>query len=123
MKIQDCIEDILVRGLDDWIQAAEVASVSRATGGAQSDEASRDLSLKLIRKLLEDGLAEPGMVDEQAGFLPWRVPVDAAMQKIEGGWVTKPAGPELGEICWLNLTESGRAEAQRLWSKKAGRDG
>ena len=123
MTLHACIEDLLVRGLDDWIQAAEVASVSRTTGGAQSDEASRDLSIRLIRKLLEDGLAEPGRVDEQVGFLPWGVPVDAAMQRIESDWATKPVGPELGEICWLNLTKNGHAQAQRLWSKKVGREG
>jgi hypothetical protein len=122
MMLQACIEDLLVRGLDDWVQAAEVASVSRTTGGAQSDEASRELSLRLIRKLLEDGLAEPGMVDAQEGFLPWGVPVNAAMQLIEGSWSTKQqGGPGLGEVCWLSLTPKGHAQGQRLWSRKAGR--
>lgn len=122
MMLQACIDDLLVRGLDDWIQAAEVASVSRTTGGAQSDEASRELSFRLIRKLLEDGLAVPGMVDEQEGFLPWGIPLNAAMKRIESSWSTEPGGPGLGEVCWLNLTEEGHAQAQGLWSRKAGRD-
>ena len=122
MMLQACIEDLLVRGLDDWIQAAEVASVSRETGGAQSGEGSRELSLRIIRKLLEAGLAEPGMVDEHSGFLPWGISVDEAMRRIEGDWPTRPAGPQLGEVCWLNLTKKGHAQAQRLWSRKGGRE-
>lgn len=121
MTLQTCIEDLLIRGLDDWIQAAEVASVARTTGGAQSEEIRRDLSLRLIRKLLEDGLAEAGMVDDQEGFVPWGISVDDAMQRIESDWSTRPTGPELGEVCWLSLTERGHAQAQSLWSKKARR--
>jgi hypothetical protein len=122
MTLQACIEELLVGGLDDWIQAAEVASVSLTTGGARSYDARRELSVRIIRKLLEEGLAEPGSVYEQEGFLPWGVPVNAAMHRIESDWATKPAGPGLGEVCWLNLTPKGHAQALRLWSRKAGRE-
>jgi len=98
--LQACIEDLLVRGLDVWIQAAEVASVAYTTEGEQSHEKRRDLSLRLIQKLLEDGLAEAGMVDEQRGFVPWDIPVDVAIQPIEGEWSMRSAGPEFGEVCW-----------------------
>jgi hypothetical protein len=112
MKLQACLEDLLTRGLDDWIQAAEVDSVSRTTGGAKADETRRELSLQLIRKLLEDGLAEAGMVEEQGGFVPWGIPVEDAMQRIEREWPRRSSGPGLGEVCWLNLTAEGQALAQ-----------
>ena len=122
MRFQACIEDLLIRGLDDWIQASEVASVSFEIGGAQSHGMRRELSLRLIRKLLEDGSAEAGMVYEKEGFVPWGIPVDDALQRIESDWTTRPTGPGLGEVCWLSLTERGNAQAQSLWSRKAGRD-
>jgi hypothetical protein len=111
MRFHACIEDLLIRGLDDWIDAAEVASVSYTTGGAEPEEARRELSLRLIRKLLEDGFAEAGMVEEQEGFVPWGIPVEDAMQRIESGWPRRSSGPGLGEVCWLNLTEEGQAQA------------
>jgi hypothetical protein len=122
MMLEACLEDLLIRGLDDWIQAAEVASVSRTTGGAESEETSRELSLRLIQKLLEGGLAEAGMVDEQEGFVPWVIPVEDAMQRIESKWFATSMGPGLGEVCWLNLTEQGQIQARSLWARKAGRD-
>lgn len=122
MMLQACLEDLLIRGLDDWIQAAEVASVSRTTGGAESDEARRELSLRIIRKLLEDGLVEAGMVGEKEGFIPWGIPVDDAMQRIESEWSATSMGPGLGEVCWLNLTEQGQSQARTLWSREAGRN-
>lgn len=117
MHIRACIEDLLVRGMDDWIQAAEVASVSRTTGGARSDGAARDLSLRLIRVLLEEGLVEPGMVREREGFVPWDIPVEDAMRRIESAWAEKSAGPDLGEVCWLCLTGKGRRRAEDLSTK------
>jgi hypothetical protein len=116
--IQACVEDLLIRGLDDWIQAVEVASVSMDVGGAQSHGEVRDLSLRVIRKLLDEGFAEPGDVYEQEGFVPWQLAVDDAMQRIATTWPAGPEGPGLGEVCWLNLTRSGQAEAECLWSKR-----
>lgn len=118
MTLHACIEDLLIRGLDDWIQAGEVASVAYTTGRAQSCEERRDLSFRIIQKLLDDGLAVAGAVDEHRGFVPWDIPADAAIQRIEREWPTRPAGPEPGEVCWLSLTEKGHAHAQRLWSRK-----
>jgi hypothetical protein len=120
MKLQACIEDLLLRGLDDWIQAAAVASVSHTVGGAQSHGERRELSLRLIRRLLESGLAKAGMVKEEEGFVPWDISVDEAMQRIEADWSMRPTGPGLGEVCWLSLTKEGLSRAQGLWFRKAG---
>ena len=123
MKLQACLDDLLIRGMDDWIQATEVASVARTTGATTSEVAVRELSLRLIRTLLEAGLVEVGMVEEQRGFVPWKTPFDDAMQRIESAWCMRPTSPDLGEVCWLSLTEKGEAKAQGLWSRKGGEDG
>lgn len=120
MTLQVCLDSLLIRGLDDWIQAAEVASVARTTGGAESEEAVRDLSLRLIRALLEAGLVAIGSVKEQIGFVAWGIPIDDAMSRIETEWSTRPTGPGLGEICWLNLTEDGQFQARVVWSRRGG---
>lgn len=117
MNIQDCIEDILVRGLDDWIQAAEIASVARTIGGAQGEDEARELSFRALRVLLERDLIEVGMVTE-AGFSAWDLPKDQALERIRREWCTLPKGPGLGEVCWLSLTENGALHADALWSKK-----
>ena len=113
MRLRRCIDDLLKRGTDDWIQAAEVASVARTVGGATGEEEVRDLSLRVLRELLERDLMEVGMVTA-TGFTAWEIPVDQALDQIEREWEVLPKGPDLGEICWLNLTEKGFLRADRL---------
>lgn len=117
MKAKACIDELLVRGLDDWIQAAEVASVSRKAGGASSNPDCRALSLRIVRQLLDRGLFEIGLVNELAGFVPWALSVDAIMQRIEGCWPEGSPSPELGECFWLRLTAEGERQAADLFTK------
>jgi len=117
MNLQACLEDLLIRGLDDWIQAAEVASVVRMMMGAESSQVIRELSLQLIQTLLEEGLVEIGTVEE-GGFEPWGLPTEKAMRRIERHWSARPSGPGLGEVCWLNLTAKGQTLAEDLWARK-----
>ncbi len=65
MKLRNCVVDLLKRGQDDWIQAAEIASVARTVGGATTEEEARDLSLRVLRELLGRNLMEVGMVAEE----------------------------------------------------------
>lgn len=119
MTFQGCLDYLLILGMDDWIQASEVGSVSREVGGVQTNKDCRELSLKLVRTLLETDLAEVGMISEQGTFLPWRLGVDAAMQRIERDWAADSVGPGLGEVCWLNLTGKGQTRAKELWLRNA----
>ncbi len=116
MSFRNCVDDVLKRGLDDWIQAAEIASIARTAGKATSEDGVRDLSLRIFRELLGRNLMDVGMVTE-TGFTAWEIPVDQALQRIESDWRALPKGPDLGEICWLNLTEEGSVQADELWSK------
>jgi hypothetical protein len=118
MRVDQCVADLLLRGLADWIDAAEVASVARTVGGARTEHEVRELSLQLLRELLGRGLMEVGAVTE-SGFEPWRVAVDRALERIESEWRSLPKGPDLGDICWLNLTEKGQTRAEELRSRNS----
>ena len=108
MRINPCVADLLVRGLDDWIDAAEIAWVAQSDGQAETSSGILRLTLRTIHALLEDGLVEVGMVTREDGFIPWELSSADAVERIEEEWRTKPTGPNLGEVCWLNLTEKGR---------------
>ncbi len=113
MRLHNLIEELLRRGSDDWVDATEVAWVARSVGGATSEDEVRDLSLRVLRELLGRNLMDVGMVTE-TGFTAWEVPVDQALRRIESEWRALPKGPDLGEICWLNLTEKGSVRADKL---------
>ena len=112
-----CLDEISVRGIDDWIQASEVQSIAMEFGGADTVEKRRDLSLEIIRTLLREGLVEIGMVYAHEGFVPWLSGVDESMQRIIREWSALPKGPNIGDICWLNLTQKGEAAARALASR------
>lgn len=54
-SVEACVEEILKRGLDDWIQAAEVASVAKLTGLQTTDLGVQDLALEVIAELIHNG--------------------------------------------------------------------
>jgi hypothetical protein len=54
-------EELLVRGLDDWIHAAEVAFVAGKVGGAGTADRRRELSIAAITDLLARGLIQIGL--------------------------------------------------------------
>ena len=118
MNHHACIDALLISGLDDWIQAAEIAWVAQSVGHADTSSDVLSLSLRAIRALLEDGLVEVGMVTREDGFVPWEISLEEAMDRIEAEWRTKPKGPDLGEVCWLSLTEKGRARAETVWAHR-----
>jgi hypothetical protein len=118
MNTQACIEEILLRGLDDWIQAAELAWVAKSIGQAFSVSDHRALSLSLVRQLLASGLCEPGDVTEPSGFIRWGTPIAATMQRIESCWPNGAPSPELGSCFWLRLTAEGERQAISLLASK-----
>lgn len=121
MTREACIRQLLIGGLDDWIQAAEVASIARNTGGAVSHDEVRQLSVALIETVLERGwmevgslgFAHEGEAGRQLSFTPWTIPVKDSVARIEREWAALPEGPRLGDS-WLNLTKDGEILAEKL---------
>ncbi len=106
-ELSACAKEILDRGLDDWIQAAEIASVvmRHATD-------VRTVAIATIRELVDDGLVTVGDLTGD-GFVPWNLPARECLARIEREWPTRRS-PDLGEVCWLSNTEAGDAFARLL---------
>jgi hypothetical protein len=119
MNIQDCIDDLLIKGTEDWIDACEVASVAKTVGGATSASAVRDLSLRAVAELINRGLMEPGDVD-RSGFRSWGIPAAQAIARIQREWRALGRNPNLGEVCWLANTNEGDALGTRLAARGGG---
>ena len=117
MKVRVCIEAMLRSGLYDWVQAAEVVSIAMEEGGAETDREGRDLSLELFREVLQRGWMRIGELTHD-GFREWSLPVPAAMERIQREWDSLREGmPNLGDICWLEITEEGKRLAEALYER------
>ncbi len=71
----------------------------------------RKLSGETIRTVLREGLMTAGDVTH-AGFCPWNISGEQAIERIERDWTALGRGPNLGEICWLSNTPAGDARAK-----------
>jgi hypothetical protein len=124
MTLKLCIDDLVMRGCDDWIQAAEVASVAIEVGGAQSRDRIRELSLQMIRHVVEQGLMELGDVDvageweSKEGFRKWNLATQEGLGRVEREWNALGRNPNLWEVCWLRNTEKGNQFGERLFKER-----
>ncbi len=117
MNAQRCIEVMLKSGLDDWVQAAEVVSIAMEDGGAGTDRERRELSLRLIREVLERGWMRIGDLTKD-GFREWSLPISEAMERVQREWDSLEEGmPNLGDVCWLEISDEGKRLAEALYRR------
>jgi hypothetical protein len=102
------VEDLLARGVDDWVSAAEVFDV--ASRSAVSDPfALRALSVGLIAEVLVRGWMVAGDVTG-SGFNRWDCTTAEAIMKVSDAWFAREQPLVMpGEVVWLNTTEQGAA--------------
>ena len=110
-------EEVLARGLADWVMFAEVYGLTRDWALARSLD-PRTETLRVLRTLLEEGLAELGDVQRGAGFVPWGLGVDEALARVVERWDRLEAEPNLGDVGWLSNTPQGDARARELLGER-----
>lgn len=65
----------------------------------------RDLTVKVVRDLVEDGLVTPGIPTAGGGFEPWAYDADRTAEILRRRWDCLGRTPELGEIVWFRATD------------------
>ncbi|HUP69039.1 MAG TPA: hypothetical protein VM142_04400 [Acidimicrobiales bacterium] len=70
MATSEMIDELLIRGADDWVMAAEVAWIAKSVGGADTDREVLSLSVRTIRAVVAEGLMQVGDVTD-SGFFEW----------------------------------------------------
>lgn len=110
--------ELLDRGLDDMLMLSEMASVAaRHLNEPLDSPPVADTTVEIIGGLLESGSAIVGDVTRlPEGLLAvqsWDLGPPEATRRIRGEWTAIGVLKALGQVCWLELTESGRAEAEK----------
>ncbi|HLI37208.1 MAG TPA: hypothetical protein VKV80_07680 [Streptosporangiaceae bacterium] len=117
MATDTLIDELLVRGADDWVDAAEVAWLAKSVGKATTDEDVKKVSFDLIRAVLLAGLMEAGEV-AGGGFFAWNISPTDSVNRIEHAWEILGRLPDIGEVCWLANTAAGNQRAQRSVARR-----
>lgn len=115
---KDILEELLDRGLSDMLQLGEMAWVARRDLGGSPGEADViRATTEAIGELLGSGWAIVGDAVKDGGLLcvqSWGLSAAETIKRIEDEWSELEGMPNLGEICWLELTDAGRTEARAL---------
>lgn len=105
--------DVLLAGLDDWVQLTEVVAWVRDDHpeGFADVSSLADAVDRVLAELVNDGLVVAGSVTEVDGFVPWELPVAATLERVRLGLLATDGEPGMGEVAWFELTPAGRAAA------------
>lgn len=112
--------ELLDRGLEDILQLSEMASVTRRhLDGSPSEAEVMQATTEIVGELMDAGYAIVGDVaKDDKGILyisSWRLRSADTIKRIEDEWRALGRPPNLGDVCWLELTESGRAHALNVY--------
>lgn len=113
--MNDMTKQLLIRGLDDWVNAYELVWIAKEFGGAANDDAAFELAVATLRTVLEGGLMRAGDLTRD-GFSSWDLEPEEALHRIVREWRDLGRAPRLGELCWLQNTAEGNEQARSLLS-------
>jgi hypothetical protein len=107
------VRDILLWGLEDWVDFAFARQYVSDEIGAVTAEELREQTLTVVSSLLDAGLMVAGDL-RATGFTPWPLDPAAAVARLRTEWVDPDVTLHTGDLCWLQITEAGEALARRL---------
>ena len=107
---------MLTSALYDWVGLIEVNQDITRDNLQNSPQEQRELALRTIRSLLDDGLMGigdlPGPGDQ---FPDWGLSVDEAMERVHDRFVRHHDDPVAWEFTvWLGLTDKGRQMTEAI---------
>jgi len=107
------VRDILVWGLEDWVDLAFARQYVSDEIGAVPPTELREQTVEVVTQLLDAGLFVAGDLVE-SGFVPWPLDVAGTVARIRAEWDDPEVTLHSGDICWLQITEAGAALARHL---------
>jgi hypothetical protein len=113
-------EEVLLRGLIDWVALERVHWIVARANAGESLAVIQDKVLDLIRSLVTEGLLELGdLATEDNRFRARDITLDESIQRVREVYTTKfQDEPEWWFYCWLDPTEKGLAIAEAIETRR-----
>ena len=110
-------DELLGRGLEDMLMLSEMGGVvGRHLGQSPDSPAVVRETVRLIADFVASGAGIVGDVvrgsEGLLGVESWGLSADETADRVASEWSALGRLTELGQVCWLELTETGRAEAR-----------
>lgn len=107
-------EGILLEALEDHIGLWEFTAFVRRSLSTDNEVAIRSTVLALATELLERGVMVTGFPTTEGDFEPEDSELGETVERIEREWRELGRMPDVGEIIWFDLTESGEHYARNV---------
>lgn len=109
--IEDLKRELVLSAEEDYTDLASYVCEVSETLGIRSKDRAREVTLRLVAELLEEGFIRPGIPTADGGFDAWDEHLVEIVARIDSLWRLRGRSPELGEIVWFEATEAGEAYA------------
>lgn len=102
MTPDDVLESLVEECLEDHVGLWRIVNAVRFDLGARNPIETRTMTLRLIRRLLEErGMQAGHPAPDGRHFVAWDLPFDQAMSRIEKEWTALGREPNIGEVAWF----------------------
>jgi hypothetical protein len=102
MTPERVLESLAEECHDDHVGLWRVVNAVHDDLGATDPVETRALTLRLVRRLLEEGSMQVGHPAPDGGhFNPWNHAVDQALRRIDAEWTALGREPDIGEVAWF----------------------
>ncbi len=100
--------EFLEEALEDYVGLWQFPQEIRRHSAPVNPQTIKDLSIRLVRELVGEGLFVPGELTENGGFDPWPLSAQESITRIEQLWEDLGREPNLGDDApWFDLTKKG----------------
>src|SRR5437899_3466058 len=106
MTLDDVLESLAEECHTDHVGLWEIVDAVRFDLGSTNAFEIRALTLRLVRSLLsERGMQVGHPAPDGRHFVPWDLPPDQAVNRIEKEWSALGREPNIGEVAWFTSAE------------------
>lgn len=106
MTPDEVLETVAEECHADHVGLWEIISAVRLDLGAMNAVDVRTATLHLVRRLLsEHGMQVGHPASDGRHFIPWELPPDQALSRIEQEWSALGREPNIGEVAWFTSAE------------------
>jgi hypothetical protein len=100
--------------IEDWIDLHAISWFVEEFYRCKNFELFKNITLDVIKNLLEKKLVIAGDLLEDDSFISWNMSIDKITEKIKQEWENLNRELTPNELVWFEITEKGRKEFKHL---------
>jgi hypothetical protein len=106
MTPDDVLESLVEECHEDHVGLWEVVNAVQFDLGSTDPSETRALTLGLVQRLLQErGMQVGHPTPDGRHFVPWDLPPDQAVSRIEREWSALGREPDIGEVAWFTSVD------------------